>query len=369
MKFIRDNIVKIILVFGVLIVLIVVLIACSGGGSTVGKAGSYARMEENFKKATTRFLNNRPDLLPKEEGKIVRIQMDAVYTEKQMKNITVVDDSSVRCDGYANVSYRLNSDDEKVYRVVPHIKCGDKYETEDLYVHILKTEELSNGQDGLYKVGEDYIFKGQNPNNYLKIGENLYRILSIDSEGYIKLISADKLYLSSIWDNRYNVKTGKYSGINDYSVSRIRDAIVDYYYDDTEYYKSTDRSVFVKHSYCVGKRSKDNRLITNTEECSETMDDDYVSLPLIYDYFIASTDENCKTIDDLACNNYNYLTSYRTFYTSTGTAEHSDLVYAVGENVITSKLDRDRKVALITFIANVSYASGKGTQSNPYTIK
>ena len=34
MKFIRENILKILVVFGVLIVLIIILIACSSGGGT-----------------------------------------------------------------------------------------------------------------------------------------------------------------------------------------------------------------------------------------------------------------------------------------------------------------------------------------------
>ena len=367
MKFIRDNIIKIILVFGILLVLIIVLIACSGrnGG---GKNTSYARMEENFKSAATRYLSKHKDLLPKEEGKSVKVQMDTIYPESQMKKMTAIDDPTVRCDGYVNVSYRLNSSDEKVYRVVPHIKCGDKYETEDLYAHILKNEDLVQEYDGLYKIGDTYIYRGENPNNYVQIGEKLYRILSIDSEGYIKLINAKPSRLSARWDDRYNVDINKEYGINDYYVSRIRETLKEAFLDN-DHYSESDRDIFVKHDYCIGKRSEYNVEISYSEECNQTSDEDYLSLPLLYDYYIVSIDPNCKTVLDLACNNYNYLSDLRTFYTMTGSKETSHLVFAVSQAGEPIRANTYRKVAAISYVSNVSYTSGKGTLDNPYIIK
>lgn len=368
MKFIRENILKILLVFGVLIILIIVLIACSGKGGNGGSNSSYSRMEDNFKRAATSYLSKHKELLPKEEGKIVKVQMDTIYTEKEMRKMTAVDDSSVRCDGYVNVTFRVNSNDEKVYRVVPHIKCGDKYETEDLYVHILKNEDLVQEYDGLYKIGDEYIFRGENPNNYVQIGENLYRILSIDSDGYIKLINAKPSRLSSVWDDRYNVEINKEYGINDYYVSRIRTAIKETWEND-DYYSDDERDVFVKHSYCVGKRSENNLVINREEECQETSDEDYLSLPLLYDYYIVSTDSNCNTIYDLACNNYNYLDSLRYLYTMTGSKETSYNVFTVSQRGEADRANRYKKISTISFVTNVAYSSGKGTLENPYIIK
>ena len=174
MKFIRDNIVKILIVFGILIVCIILLIACSGGGGSVGSGGSYSRIESNLKTNATKYLQKHPELLPKEEGKIVKVQMDAIYTEKQMKKIVSPEDETVKCDGYVKVSFRLNEEEQKEYRIVPHIKCGDKYETEEFYVHILKNEPVVTELDGLYKIGDEYVFRGENPNNYVMMGDNYY---------------------------------------------------------------------------------------------------------------------------------------------------------------------------------------------------
>ena len=367
MKFIRENILKILLVFGILIVLIVILIACSSSGST-GKAGSYSKMEDNFKSAATRFLKSHAELLPTEEGRIEQIQMDSIYTKKQMEKMTAIGDDSVKCDGYVNVSYRINDNDEKEYRVVPHIKCADKYETEDLYIHILKNEELVTEFDGLYKIGNEYIFRGENPNNYLQIGEHLYRIMSIDENGYIKLITAKKPYINSVWDDRYNVDTKKDDGVNDYYRSRMREALKSYYIDPDSY-TNFEKDIFVKYSVCIGKRSESNIGINRDEECKTKLDEDYLSLPLLYDFFIASADKNCGSILDNSCRNYNYLESLTTMPTLTGSLEHSNIVFENGDVATLTKASRNRKAAIVTYIANVLYTSGKGTLESPYIIK
>lgn len=367
MKFLRDNIVKILIVVGVLIILIVILIACSSSNN-VGNAGSYSRMEDNLKNAATRFLKNRSDLLPNEEGKVVQVQMDSIYTKKQMEKITAIDDPSVKCDGHVNVSYRLNEQNQKVYRLVPYIKCGDKYETEDFYSHILKNEDIVTELDGLYKIGDEYIYRGENPNNYVQIGDKLYRILSLDEDGYIKLINGERLGYSHSWDDRYNIDVKENQGVNDYYISRIRESLIDSY-NNTDFLSDAEKNVFVKHKVCIGKRSSTNASITKDEECTTTIDEDYISLPLLYDYYIISTDKNCKSITDQSCNNYNYLQPLLTMYTPTGVKENTNMVFKIDLTAEMVKAERDINVNIVTFIANVSYDSGKGTKADPYIIK
>lgn len=53
--------------------------------------------------------------------------------------------------------------------------------------------------DGLYKDKyEDnrYIYKGANPNNYLKFGDHIYRIISVESDGTLKIISNSAAFVS-----------------------------------------------------------------------------------------------------------------------------------------------------------------------------
>lgn len=368
MKFLRENIVKIALVFGILIVIVIVLIACSGGGTSVGKGRSYSKIEDNFKNAATKFLQKHGDLLPTEEGKTIQVQMSSIYTEKEMKKIVSPEDSNVKCDGYANVNFKFNDNGDKVYRVVPHIKCGDLYETEDLYVHILKNEDIVTSLDGLYKIGNEYVYRGENPNNYIQLGVHLYRILSIDEDGFIKLINAEQLPTSVIWDDRYNKDIQRSDGINDYYVSRVRAAILEFY-SSGDYYTDSERNLFVKRNYCIGRRSSSNIGISRDEECQQTSDEDFVSLPMLYDYFIASVDPDCKTIYDKTCGNYNYLTEITPFLTLTASKDNTYDVYVADVPAYADVARSHEKLSLVTFIADVSYSSGKGTLADPYIVK
>ena len=46
---------------------------------------------------------------------------------------------------------------------------------------------------GLYKVKDGYIYKGNDINNYLEYSGYLFRVLSIDKDGNIKVITDDSL--------------------------------------------------------------------------------------------------------------------------------------------------------------------------------
>ena len=48
-------------------------------------------------------------------------------------------------------------------------------------------------EDGLIKDGNDCIYAGSNPNNYIKINDDLYRIVSIDSSNKIKVVKNDSI--------------------------------------------------------------------------------------------------------------------------------------------------------------------------------
>lgn len=55
----------------------------------------------------------------------------------------------------------------------------------------LKKEAVTSG-DGLYAdpaVQGRYVFKGVNPNNYITIGDDVYRIISVESDGSLKVMS------------------------------------------------------------------------------------------------------------------------------------------------------------------------------------
>ena len=87
----------------------------------------------------------------------------------------------------------------------------------------LKKEVVTSG-DGLYAdptVPGRYVFKGANPNNYITIGDDVYRIISVESDGSLKVMSTVSLErdFDSLWSrsssdsNDYCYNTGE-SGCN-----------------------------------------------------------------------------------------------------------------------------------------------------------
>ena len=68
---------------------------------------------------------------------------------------------------------------------------------------ILKKNVVTTG-DGLYvdnTVDGRYIYKGGNPNNYIRLGDDLYRIISVEKDGTIKVIKQDSIG-SMAWDEK-----------------------------------------------------------------------------------------------------------------------------------------------------------------------
>ena len=176
MGFIRENILKIITIIIVLIVAILIMIFAFGNKSTT-TAKSYPQMEENLKSATKKYVTDNQKLLPKNENETTKINLDTLVDSKYIKELYSIDDSNVKCNGYVSI-LKKNSK----YKLIPYIKCGKYYETVSISNYIKKNDIVTSG-DGLYEVGNKYIFKGENPKNYISIGNRLYRIIEIINYG------------------------------------------------------------------------------------------------------------------------------------------------------------------------------------------
>lgn len=75
-------------------------------------------------------------------------------------------------------------------------------------IAILKNRVVTSG-DGLYKdTYEDnrYIYRGVNPNNYIKLGDDVYRIISIESDDTLKVIRTH-----SIGNMAFDTENARYS--------------------------------------------------------------------------------------------------------------------------------------------------------------
>jgi predicted nucleic acid-binding Zn finger protein len=399
MNFIRDNIVKIGLALLALIILTVVVVACSGRKTenAVG-VSDYTNMENKMQSAAIKFVNKNQSLLPKTVDISKKIQIDTLISNNLMSELHAVEDSNVVCTGYVEITKK--SEDKKDYRYTPYIKCGKYYETKTIGNYIISNEEIVESGEGLYKklvsVEEDeskadneennykesysYYFKGEYPNNYIVLGDRIYRIIEITEDKYLKVISTNKTYYSYTWDDRYNSEKKDYKGINNFEKSRIKDTLEFLYSNTNEdngeiYFSDTEREYIVEHDFCTGKRSERNLTIDSESEC-DTTSSLKVGLIGLNDYYRVSTDPGCTSIDKQECNNYNYLFSINngisvTYTTLIGDADDTYSYYSISSGNLELKYaNRQSYLFPVIYINNnILYMSGSGTKEDPYIVR
>lgn len=365
MGFIRENILKILTIIVVFIIIIVIcMFAFGGSGSKKNK--SYSSIENNLIISTKRYLNDNKKLIPQKEGETTKINLDTLVNAEYSNSLVALEDENVKCSGYVQITKIKEN-----YNYIPYIKCGKYYETKKISDKLKENVQTVIGEDGLYAIGNKYVFKGENPNNFLRLGQRLYRIIEINENNEIKLISTEKYENSVTWDDRYNVERDNTDGINDFSKSRLKDSL-EQIYNSSEYFSESEKNKMIAHDVCVGKRYKTDLSLDQTTECSVQYPGMNVSLIQLSDYARASLDSNCNSISSRACENYNYFENITSSYrTLTAVADNTYQIYYISYGQVnTTRASGNFSVYPVIYIDSLSiYNSGDGTLENPYIIK
>ena len=161
----------------IIIILLIIITSCSGGNGN-----DYEAIEEKMVSAAKKYYENKKDHLPKEEGNSVKVTISSLVESELMKEVTDPKDSSNECSGYVEVT---KVDDE--YSYVPFLTCKGNYEPEYLVDKIkkVKTDELGNG---VYTIGNEYVYRGSDVNNYVSFNDLTWRIIKVDENNDIKLV-------------------------------------------------------------------------------------------------------------------------------------------------------------------------------------
>lgn len=224
--------------------------------------------------------------------------------------------------------------------------CED-LNTVKLADHII---ELTYNGDGLYSsYNNNYYFRGENPNNYILINEEMYRIIKIDPDKNIKIIKND--YIE-------NIKWSKNNKVSDYAIFDNNN--IAYYLNyDNEFKKYRINPYFVETEYYS--------YIINTQQYMKSTS--IVSMLNVEDYINVSLDTNCKNnfLNNKFCSNKNWLhTDYPYFtrdYDSQG-------IYAISKDgvVYNHTFDIENNVRLVFTLNKNINLDGDGTFENPYKI-
>lgn len=351
-------------VMGVIVVIIGVVALLSSSGN---KTLSFEAIENQLKSATQTYFKKNSNSLPSEEGMSVTVDSSTLVNGGYMKQLSDMVKKGVDCSGKVIVTKNGSR-----YLYSPILNCGDSYQTKKLVDVVRGNNPIVNSGNGLYLIGESSKFKGEYVNNYVKIDNFMWRIIDIDNDGFIRLIYADKANDNTyIWDDRYNIDQEENVGINNYEVSRLRETMMSL--ENNDLFVSEDSKANLAYrNICIGKRSIDNLALDNKEECEMTVSNQLFGLPYTSDYLSASIDDNCHTIKDASCKNYNYLMSTSlSSWTLTGQKEKTYKAYSVSRSGYSlSDTYSEKAIRPTVYLSNNTiYKSGNGTSTDPYIIK
>lgn len=194
-------------------------------------------------------------------------------------------------------------------------------------------ENVVTSGDGLYNEDSNFIFKGQNVNNYIMYSNMLFRIIKINKDNTIELILDDTLNTMSYDNEKIN-----------YNESDLRKYLNDIFY------KNIKSDLLVKSPYCIDKIENIGKFnCTNIKV-------DYVKLLSISDYF------NSRN------NDISYLDSENIIWLNNN---NDDSVWLLNNgNLSLVKPNELYQVKPIITLNNFTvFKSGEGSIEKPYIIE
>lgn len=327
----------------------------------------FEKIENKMISAAESYYENNPKMLPVGEYSKAELNVEALVKDGYMKSLSEYVDDNVTCTG--NVVVLKNGDN---YTYIPKLSCGKDYSTKNLAAVITNSNNIVKEGEGLYELDGEYVYRGENLNNYVSFAGKTWRIIRVTKDKEIRLIQ-DDAFDKVAWDNRYNVDKKSSSGINAFEVngvnSRIKDTLEEIYNGKT--FNSEDKAKLVPKQLCVGKRLFKDNTTNGSVECS-SLTEEYYSIGMLQanEYIVSSLDTGCTGINKRPCTNYNFLATYEdSFWTLTANAENTHEVYYIDYLPSTAYANRKFGIKLVINITGeVNYTEGDGTIDNPYVI-
>lgn len=329
----------------------------------VGGRINSKQFESKVKSAAISYYEKNPKKLPKISGNKVTISIDELVKSGDLKSMDKLLDKGLTCEGSVNVS---NNNGYYLYQ--PVIKCSDDYETSLLYKKILEDNSVVKSGDGLYKINDYHLFRGENLNNYVKFADMNFQIIKINNDNTIRMILIDNLEATP-WDDRYNTEMQDNVGKNNYTISRIKETLNDYF-ENKNIFSEEDKSLIVPQTLCIGARNENSTLNNGSIECSKKIENQPLGLLQVNEYMLASIEPTCKYLYDSQCTNYNYLANISNTWTLTPNSKNTYQVYKLAGYIYSNNASVNAQPKfVVTISSDVLYNKGNGTINDPYIIK
>lgn len=354
-KLFENKLIRITLLALIVIIFLIVIIAL------LVSTGTKKVNENNLVNAAKAYYNANSSLLPKNNYGSTTVSLATLISTGYMSSKV-----TSACPAYVTVTNMNGS-----YYYTPTIACDSNGGMAATLVSKITENRVTSGS-GLYYKDGTFIYRGEDPNNYVRFGETLWRIIGLDENGNIKMIYSD-LYLEyQPWDDRYNKDTESAKGINQFlgnEKSRIKEFLDNFFNLGVNVDKFTPARISrtTTHSACVGKLDLANNIINS---CSDILDNQMSSAITVGDYVNASLDSNCSINNTVTCQNYNFLNlpgwTANAYSGNTYSAYYID----ADEGIQLSETFISRAIRpIISLKKDVYYHSGTGTMADPYMIR
>ena len=228
---------------------------------------------------------------------------------------------------------------------------------------------IAKSGDGLYKDEyEDgrYAYKGTDPDNYIMFNDELWRIISIESDDSIKIIKNEYESYNMSWD---------YNNVNKWDAPASLNT-----YLNTNYLSTlSDTDKIIQHSWNIGPVIRNNDdLITQIANEKETQWSGKVGLITVSEYLRANTNmQNCATfklnnenVDE--CSVTNWLTMSTTYWLISAEYDSSAVWrISMDSSIINNAPNYTPSPSAVVpsvYLTPSITLQGTGTKENPFVI-
>lgn len=224
-----------------------------------------------------------------------------------------------------------------------------KEHSKQIIEEVTFSEMLLKNKTDMQEIDDKYVYVGENPNNYVYYSGILFRIISIDSEGNIKLITENSMTpLVMAYDDVNYDSTYVNKWLNKIDEEEHTGIFENYLVDKEKY--------LVKTNTCI-----DTTDDINASSCEEYNSNYYVGILAIDEYYNANAYES-------------YLNNGEDFWLSNkslnGNYWYISLNGKLGDNTKTKTNYKAYGIRpTITISSEVNLVSGDGTKENPYKIE
>lgn len=224
-------------------------------------------------------------------------------------------------------------------------------------------------QSGLFEdvANNEYVFRGEDPNNFIKIGTSLWRIISIDKDTYVMKVAKTTHNVSSVWSNSSSDTSYQLSNTN----------LKMHTYLNSDFYNtlsdSVKENIVLNASFNIGVVPSDHydfkTVMVDEAKSNANLN---VGLLNVSDVLRATYVLGCRSdyTSNSACFATNYLIIGKNYFLANS---DSNKIWTVTDSDSLSLVDPTSQAYVIPVIylkaSSEVLTGGEGTSSTPYILK